>query len=148
MATKGRNPDGTFAPGHQFSKGRPPRNYSIAHSLSIAANQPQTIDDDGNPLTDAQLAAKWLWEVVRTGLDRRKSEDGDEQLLPVSTRDRMEALKTILSRIEPEYKLTDKNMGDATDEELEEQVQKLDNLTDEELAVLEKLATGKGGKKP
>lgn len=131
-------------------KGRPPRNYSIAHALSVAAEQPQSVDNEGNSLTEAQLAAKWLWDVVRTGFDKRalpsgETSDKDAKLmLPVSTRDRLEALKTILSRIEPDYKLTDKNLDDDTgDEQAQRVIERLEGLSPEELAVLEKLAISK-----
>ena len=141
-----RKPDGRFAPGNRAAdghrKGRPPRNYSVAHALSIAADQPQSVDDDGAPLTDAQLAARWLWRIVRHGVDVRRDGDGGEQPLPVSTKDRLAALQTILSRIEPP---TSADPADLPDAEPEQVMEQLDGLSDEELQVLEKIGMGRRG---
>lgn len=132
-------------PGNKIASGRPPRNYSIAQALSIAADQQVSIDDEGKPLTRANIAAAWLWRVVAEGLDSRRDPDGGDVLTPVGTRDRMEALKTILSRIEPGLKLTDSPPADDDDETSAETIRKLDELSDDELKVLEKIGYRKGG---
>ena len=135
-----RRNDGTFQPGYSGNpKGRPPRNYSIAHALSVVANDPASIDDDGNPLTYAQVASQWLWRIVRDGIDRRSTPDGAPEFVQVGTKDRLNALVTILNRIEPDYKLTPDQVDAMSDEEAEQVLEKLDDLSDEELAVLEKL---------
>ena len=133
MARNGRKPDGTFARGHRLSPGRPPRNYSIAHALSVYAEE-ATTTDDGETLTRAQWAARWLWSVVSSGRDRNQE---------VSFRDRLQALQTILSRIEPEYKLKPEDMADLGDEarEVAEQVAQ---LSPAELQVLAKIGVGEG----
>lgn len=132
-----RNPDGTFQPGHKYARGRPPRNYCIAHALSIAANEAVSVDDNGEPLTNAQLATRWLWRVVREGVDSRRLPDGGEQVQPVATKDRLAALQTILARIEPGVKL-DQAKDDEDDAEVQAIVQRLEGLSDEELALLER----------
>ncbi len=106
MVTNGRNHrNGRFAQGHRFSRGRPPRSYSITSALATIGDLPETIDDDGNTITKAQMAARWLWKCVL-----------DEEL---SYRDRLSALETVLSRIEPKVTLTGKDFDDVTDSEAE-----------------------------
>ena len=132
-----------FKPGQSGNPaGRPPNRYSITHALRVVGDMPQSVDDDGTPLTDAQLAARWLWGVVRTGRDERRSEDGGAESVAVSTKDRMAALQTILGQLEPTRNLDPSRLLD--DEQAEEVASKLDNLSDDELALLEKIGVGKG----
>lgn len=121
MEGNGRQSDGRFAHGHKFSKGRPPRNYSIASAVSAIADTPETIDNEGNTLTKAQLAARWLWDRVL-----------DDKL---SFRDRLEAFKSVRACIEPDFKLKDEHMGDNADPVSDD----LSGLTNEELDQLERL---------
>lgn len=128
MSSNGRDERGWFTKNNKIgNKGRPPRNYSIAHAMSIVAESPESVDNDGNPLTKAQAAAIWLWDRV---FDAK-----------LAFRDRLDALKTILSRIEPEFKLTEKQMAEVTDEGARLEIEKLSKLSPEELSVLEKIAT-------
>lgn len=130
----GRDNSGRFGQGNRYGKGRPPRNYSIAHAMSQLAGE-ETTTDDGETVTRAQWASRWLWSVVTSGQDRNKE---------VGFKDRLEALKTILSRIEPDFKLNDKNVGTGDEEaEAEAVIERLESLSAEELAVLEKLAIRK-----
>ena len=134
-------PNGKFAKGNKVgvgnsNAGRPPRDYSIAHALSQAAKQAETVDDDGTVLTKAQVAARWLWECV---------------LNPnLSFRDRLEAFKTVVNRIEPDYslKLRESQVGDG-EEASEETPLDLTRLSDDEirvaLAILDR-AKADGGK--
>jgi hypothetical protein len=130
---QGRDLRGRFGRGNQFAKGvntgkttgRPPRRYSIASALAHFADVPETIDDDGTPRTKAWLAARWLWSVVLTGEDRGQ---------PVSFRDRLEAIKTIQSAIEPPIKV---NPAESVDDEAE--LDNLSELSDGELNELERL---------
>ena len=132
MVVNGRNRrNGQFTPGHRFAKGRPPRSYSITSALAAIADEPQTIDDDGNPITNAHAAAQWLWKCVL-----------DEEL---SYRDRLNALETVLNRVEPKITLTGKDIDDVTDSEAELVIAKLDELSTDELKILEKLALGRLG---
>ena len=118
-----RKPRGRWKPGESGNpKGRPPKNYSIANALSLAAEQPQSVDDEGSPLTNAQLAADWIWRVVREGRDRRLSEDGDPEYRVVATKDRLQALQSILSRIEPDVKV---NLSDLDDDQLERSAEQI-----------------------
>lgn len=135
MAGPGHTPEGRFARGNKWGKGRPPRNYSIAHAMSVYAEE-GTTTDDGESLTRAQWAAKWLWGVVTSGQDRGKE---------VGFKDRLSGLQTILSRIEPMVKLTETDIRNMSEGEAEEVVRNLESLSDEELKVLEKL--GVKGKK-
>ena len=124
---RGRNSEGRFTSGNQHGRGRPPRNYSISHALALAAEEPESVDDHGNTLTKAQVAARFLWDVVST----RKWNGKD-----VSFKDWLCALQTILSRIEPVVKLT---AGELQAEEEKEFVERLQDLSPEELKVLQKV---------
>ena len=141
MAGSGRRSDGTFAPGHNIGRrGRPRRNYSIAQALSVAADQPQSVDDDGDPLTHAQIAAEWLWTVVRDGIDERQKPEGGTERLVVSTKDRLAALNTILARIEPAWKVTPEDVAAETDERAQAAIRRLEQLSEDELTALKKAA--------
>lgn len=139
MSNDDRRKGGLFAPGNKIGRlgGRPPRDYCIAHEMAAIAKQADTIDDQGNTLTGAQIASKWVWDIIKTGLDRRRpaSGTGADEVTPVGTQSRLEALKLVLSRIEPDYKLTDRNFNDGE----EEKPNGLDKLTPIELGQLETL---------
>lgn len=142
--TTGRDERGFFIKGNKIATGRPPRNYSISHAISLAAELPQSVDNEGNQLTDAQLAARWLWEVVRTGIDTRKNPDGKGELhVPVCTRDRLAALATILNRIEPEWK--SKIPIQPHDDDAEPLEKEMAKLTDQELNTVLGILTGRSG---
>ena len=66
----------------------------------------------------------------------------DEEL---SYRDRLNALETVLSHTEPKFTLTGKDIDDVTDSEAELVIAKLDELSTEELKILEKLALDRLG---
>ena len=61
----------------------------------------------------------------------------DEEL---SDRDRLNALETVLNRVEPKFTLTGKNFEDMTDTEAELVIRKLEYLTPEQLEALRELA--------
>ena len=55
-------------------------------------------------------------------------------------RDRLNALETVLSHVEPKFTLTGKDFDDVTDSEAELVIAKLDELSTDELKILERLA--------
>ena len=101
MVINGRNRNGQFTPGHRFARGRPPRIYSITSALATIADLPETINNDGNVITKAQAATRWLWRSMF-----------NEEL---SYKDRLSALETVLSHVEPNITLTGKDFDDVTD---------------------------------
>ena len=135
-----RDRKGRFQPGNKIATGRPPREYSVAHALAIAARRPESWSDDGEPVTNAQIAADWLWQVVRTGRDERVGDDGERETVAVSSRDRMHALQTVLARIEPTLKIDPSEMPD---DEADQVADNLDNLTDDQLKLLESIGVAK-----
>ncbi len=94
--------------------------------MAAIADEPKTIDNDGNVITNAQAAAQWLWKCVL-----------DEEL---SYKDRLHALEMLLNHTEPKVTLTDKDFDDVTDSEAELVITKLEELSTEELEILRKLA--------
>ena len=63
----------------------------------------------------------------------------------MSYKDRLSALETVLSHVEPKITLTDKDFDDVTDYEAELVIAKLDELSTDELKILEKLALDRLG---
>ena len=127
VADGGHKPGGGFAPGHKYSRGRPPRNYSIAHALSLAAEEPESVDDHGNPLTKAQVLSKRLFKILLSGMWQGEK---------ISYRDWLQTFIHVQTVLEPAQRITP---GESYAAEQEEMAKQLDHLSDEELAVLEKI---------
>ncbi len=66
----------------------------------------------------------------------------DEEL---SYRDRLNALETVLNHVEPKFTLTGKDFEDVTESEAELVIAKLEELSMDELKILEKLALDRLG---
>ena len=119
----GRNSDGTFKHGHSGIGGRKPKLYSIAMALTRFADQPESVDDDGNPVTAATMAGRWLWTCVLTG------RDGTE---PIRFRDRLAAFVEIRRAIEPDPRGGEVGQSD-------DQQDDFSLLNDDELRAVEQL---------
>lgn len=133
--SRGKFKRGNKAAARHHAGGRKPRRFSVSRALAIAADEVEDIDKEGAPLTNAQVAARWLWEVVRTGKDRGEL---------VSSRDRMEAMKLATSIAEPSHSLVKalEQEREADERQQREAARaKLDaealGLTEHEIAVLE-----------
>ena len=136
----GRIEGGRFASGNNFGKGRPRRQYSISTRLAEMIDETATVDEAGEQQTNAEVVARWLMKCAVEGVDEQRDPDSDQvKSHRLGFRDRMDAIRVICSRIEPEWKGSD---GDEVDPEAAQVAANVGDLSDEELAVLQR-ALGK-----
>mgnify|MGYP003153009225 CR=1 FL=1 len=114
-------------------KGRPKRKYTITNTLANLIDAAVTIDDAGETRTNADLVCEWLLRCAVEGIDKR-STDGEETIRELGYRDRIDAVKIIIGRLEPEFKLPE---GATIDEATEEVMARLTDLSDADLASLQ-----------
>jgi hypothetical protein len=114
-------------------KGRPKRKYTITNTLAHLIDTAVTIDDQGETRTNADLVCEWLMRCAVEGIDKR-STDGEETIRELGYRDRIDAVKIIIGRLEPEFKLPE---GATIDEATEEVMARLTDLSDADLASLQ-----------
>ena len=142
---KNRDERGYFAKGNTIATGRPCAPYSLTHAMRVAksallegaADTESVFGDANDPkhkITREQCAALWLTHVAATGQDRRA-----DSISEVAFRDRLAAIQAIWQQCEPV-----KDQG-AADEAAQRAAQDarmaiLDDLSDEELALADKLA--------
>ena len=134
------NSNGRFTKGNNYGRGRPPRNYSISHALSALGDDAYTTDHEGNVRTNAWAISRFLIDVAVYGEDRRPDPDDPDntKVVPVTTKERMDAANSIIKAIEPARKEKARDVGDEPDPEAAVMMANLDSLTDEELKVLSK----------
>ena len=130
-----------FQPGNRLSRGRPKRKYSVTTKLQDLLEKKVTIDENGEPQTNAQLIARWLLRCVVDGVDEVRDADNParNELRILTPKERQDAAKLLLDRCEPPMKIS------ADDQEIVEEVQDrcaaLAHLTDVELEILAKVKT-------
>lgn len=116
--------------------GRPPgRGYGMTRALRKVCERAETIDDDGNPVSNAMLAANLMWDWFLTGTAER--DDGTVEQLRVM--DRVRILESILRQIEPPRPDWDADERSGVEIDLEERKlmeQTCEALDDEELEQL------------
>jgi len=128
------NPKNQWQPGKSANpKGRPRRKYSITNTLANLIDAAVTIDDHGETRTNADLVCEWLMRCAVEGVDAR-STDGEVEERTLGYRDRMDAVRIIIGRLEPEFKLPE---GTTIDEATEEVMARLTDLSDADLASLQ-----------